>query len=70
MHGALITLEDLKASTGYSRQADVERCLQRAGIRYFQGRNGIWTTVDLINAAGGGSISANDQNPYRPEDIV
>jgi hypothetical protein len=69
MLGALVTFDDLKATTGYARLADVERCLKKAGIRYFYGRGGVWTTVDLINAAGGG-LPANDGQPYRPDDIV
>jgi len=35
---ALVTFDDLKATTGYARLADVERCLKKAGIRYFYGR--------------------------------
>jgi len=70
MLGALVTFDDLKATTGYGRLADVERCLKKAGIRYFYGRDGVWTTLDLINAAAGGGLPANDGQPYRPDDIV
>jgi hypothetical protein len=57
----------LRRLTGYVRQADVERCLKRQGIRYFVGRSGVWTTVDLVNAAGG--IAANDSG-YNAEEVL
>lgn len=49
----ILTFEDLKRITGYGRRADVERTLLEQGIRVFRGRAGPWTTVDLINQAGG-----------------
>lgn len=51
--GAILEFEDLKRITGYTRLADVERCLSNQGVRVFFGRGGVWTTLDLINAAGG-----------------
>ncbi len=50
---SVLTFEDLKRITGYGRRADVERTLLEQGIRVFRGRAGPWTTVDLINQAGG-----------------
>ena len=44
---------DLQRVTGYSRRSDVERALRSQGIRMFVGRKGPWTTLDLINQAGG-----------------
>lgn len=52
-NAGILTFEDLKRITGYGRRADVERTLQEQGIRVFRGRSGPWTTVDLINQAGG-----------------
>ncbi len=49
----VLTFEDLKRITGYTRRADVERTLHEQGVRIFRGRTGPWTTVDLINQAGG-----------------
>ncbi|HEJ6164829.1 TPA: hypothetical protein SL829_002159 [Pseudomonas aeruginosa] len=49
----VLTFEDLKRITGYSRRADVERALAEQGVRLFRGRLGPWTTVELINQAGG-----------------
>ncbi len=45
--------DELKEITGYQRTSDVERCLESQGIRFFHGKNGPWTTIDLINAAKG-----------------
>ncbi|WP_122290641.1 DUF4224 domain-containing protein, partial [Pseudomonas syringae group genomosp. 3] len=45
--------EELQRITGYTRRADVERALRSEGIRIFFGRKGPWTTVDLVNQAGG-----------------
>ena len=53
MSAATIDYEELKELTGYQRRGDVERCLKDQGIRFFIGRAGVWTTVDLVNAAGG-----------------
>lgn len=48
-----MTFEDLRRITGYSRRADVERTLREQGVRVFRGRTGPWTTLALINHAGG-----------------
>lgn len=50
---SVLTFEDLKRITGYARRADVEKSLHEQGIRIFRGRAGPWTTVELINQAGG-----------------
>ena len=50
---SVLSTDALKDITGYERAGDVERCLKKQGIRIFYGRNGPWTTLDLINAAGG-----------------
>lgn len=49
----IILPDDLSHITGYERPGDVERCLRTQGVRYFTGKDGPWTTIDLINAAGG-----------------
>ena len=52
-NGRILTTEELAAITGYTRAADIERCLRENNIRTFQGRSGPWTTIDLVNRAGG-----------------
>lgn len=59
IHGVLTTAS-LIETTGYQRPADIERCLREQGVRYFWGKDGPWTTIDLVNAAGGLKSSAND----------
>ena len=61
----LIDTDTLKELTGYERSGDLERYLRDQGIRYFPGRRGPWTTVDLLNAAGG-----LVQYPGRQEDVL
>lgn len=50
---SLVTCEELMAITGYQRPADVARCLREQGVHVFHGRLGPWTTLALINKAGG-----------------
>lgn len=54
----VLKFDDLRELTGYDRPSDVERALQNSGIRYFPSRHGCWTTLALVNAAGG---IVNDQ---------
>ncbi|MDD0969347.1 MULTISPECIES: DUF4224 domain-containing protein [Pseudomonas] len=49
----ILTFQDLQQITGYQRRSDVERSLIDQGVRLFRGRTGPWTTLDLINHAGG-----------------
>jgi len=49
----IISFDELQRITKYDRPGDVERCLKKQGIHVFFGRKGVWTTVALINAAGG-----------------
>lgn len=57
MIGALIEFDNLRklSRLGENAQlATVERWAKRAGIRYqYDGRGGIWTTLDAMNAAVG-----------------
>ena len=61
----VLTFDDLKRITGYARRADVERILHEQGIRLFRGRTGPWTTVELVNQAGG--LKAGHQEQYSVE---
>ncbi|MGW7235490.1 DUF4224 domain-containing protein [Pseudomonas fulva] len=51
----VLTFQDLQRLTGYSRRSGVESALRKQGIRWFWGRHGPWTTIDLVNQAGGKS---------------
>ncbi|ROZ80931.1 DUF4224 domain-containing protein [Pseudomonas neustonica] len=63
----VLEFEELQRITGYTRRADVEKTLRAQGIRIFAGRKGPWTTIDLVNQAGGLRVADNDT--YGP-DIV
>jgi hypothetical protein len=67
--GHLVTFEDLKSATGYSRLSDVERCLQKAKIPYTYGKDGIWTTIEAVNAALGLRPAEND-GAYKPGEVL
>ncbi|WP_312923945.1 DUF4224 domain-containing protein [Stutzerimonas nitrititolerans] len=64
----LITHEALQHLTGYERRADIERSLRSQGIAYFYGRYGIWTTITLINRAGG--VGGGDSEFYYSPEII
>lgn len=50
--------------------ATLERWAKKIGLRYsYDGRGGIWTTVDALNAAVGISTAANDDDKPYPLDI-
>jgi hypothetical protein len=49
----LVTFDQLKVATGYDRPGDVEKCLRKNGVRFLHGKNGIYTTLDALNAAMG-----------------
>ena len=60
----VLSTTDLLRATGYKRQSDLERCLREQGVHVFYGKDGVWTTIDLINAAGGlRRGAANDPYP-------
>ncbi|MBA1259193.1 hypothetical protein [Pseudomonas oryzihabitans] len=58
----ILTFQDLQSITGYNRRADVERILLDQGVRIFRGRTGPWTTLELINQAGG--VKSASQERY------
>lgn len=64
----VINSDELKAITGYQRPADAARCLREQGVVVFNGRRGPWTTIDLINKAGG--IETAPGKELSPSDIL
>lgn len=67
MSARIIEFAELQRLTGYQRQADVARCLRDQGIRFACGRDGIWTTIDAVNAALGIVPKARNDGTYDPE---
>lgn len=64
VNDAILTTEDLRTVTGYQRVSDVERCLTGQGVRFFRGKDGPWTTLTLINAAGGVTPASSHEPMY------
>lgn len=72
MVGPLIDFDDLRKLSRLgdaAKLSTVERWAQRVGIKYqYDGRGGIWTTVDAMNAALGlSAMKSNDTAPYDVE---
>lgn len=66
----IIEIDTLRRITGYDRAADVERSLSGQGIKTFRGRHGrLWTTVELINQAGGLRPAGVIEAGYTPDVI-
>ena len=57
----LISIDELKAATGCTNVADIEKCLQKNGIRVAYGKKSyLFTTLDAVNKALG--IGGNDDH--------
>lgn len=67
----VMTCADLLAVTKYERVGDLRRALEAQHIRYFLGKGGEpWTTIGLIEAAGGlAPASASNHPTYSPDDV-
>jgi hypothetical protein len=69
--GSILTTADLLAITGYDRPGDAARKLRAQGIHVFEGKDGIFTTIELVNAAGGVFPATGPSVPemYSPDDV-
>ena len=73
MIGSILQFEDLQELCRpgeHPRLATVEAWARKIGLRYtYDGKGGLVTTLDAINAAIGLTAAANDGSHY-PTDIV
>jgi hypothetical protein len=73
MIGAIIEYDDLRKLSRLGERAQlasVERWAKRAGIHYqYDGRGGIWTTLDAMNAAIG-VAGAGESELYSVDRVV
>ena len=71
IHDAILTTDQLLQATGFERPGDLTRMFETAGIRWFPGKGGRpWTTMALINKAGGLFPDGAGANPtYSPDDV-
>ena len=70
LHGSILTADELLQITGYSRDGDLKSAFTRNGISWLTGKGGRpWTTLDLINKAGGLTpVVAGNEPAYNPDD--
>jgi hypothetical protein len=67
----ILDTEDLLRITKLTKPGDAERVLTAQGIKVFRGRRGcIWTTLDLINQAGGIKTAAPNDDTYDPDELI
>ena len=73
MIGPILQFEDLQELCqpgGHPRLARVEKWARAQGVRYrYDGKGGIWTTVDALNAALGVTPASNDEATLGPEEV-
>ena len=48
----LVNADQLREITGYTLDGPMKSALEKQGIACFYGKNGPWTTIDLVNIAG------------------
>lgn len=72
MNNGGLSTDDLLRLTGYDPDEVgwMNRKLIAQGIKLFDGKNGPWTTIDLINAAGGLTPKAENEDNFYPDDII
>lgn len=69
-NSGLVSAEELLAITNYEQVGPMKKKLESQGIKLFDGKNGPWTTLDLINAAGGLKGESSNDIEFYPDDIV
>lgn len=73
MIGLVLQFEDLQnlCKPGEKpRLATVEAWARAQGVRFrYDGKGGIWTTMEALNAALG-VAAANDDGKYNPDELV
>jgi hypothetical protein len=70
MRGSILESADLLAITGYEKPGDAARALRKQGVHVFEGKAGIFTTVELLNAAGGIIGAPAKSDVLDPEEIA
>ena len=50
---SIIAFEQLQKITGFEQKAAIKRHLTASGVRFFETPRSLYTTVELMNAAGG-----------------
>lgn len=66
----IVSCEQLREITGYKGTIAIAKCLRKQNIPFFYSKNGPWTTIDLINKAGGLKPQKSDAETYNPDNII
>lgn len=71
IHDALLSADVLLEATGFERPGDLTRMFDQQGIKWFPGKGGKpWTTMALINKAGGLFPAGGEaSSTYSPDDV-
>lgn len=73
MIGPVLQFEDLQQMCKpgeHPRLSTVEAWARSQGVRYrYDGKGGIWTTVEALNAALG-VLAANEDSKYSPDELI
>lgn len=64
---AVIKAPELRELTGKTRDADIIRFLNKQGIVCFPGKDGPWTTTDLIELAGRVKLGLEKSDPAKQD---
>lgn len=67
MINGVLSTADLLAATSYESIGALKRSLDKQGVPYFLGRDGPWTTIDLITAAKLAKDRSTNADRYSPE---
>jgi len=66
----VLTTDELLLVTGYERDGDLKRLFDQQGIKWFPGKGGRpWTTIALINQAGGLFPTGQSVRALGPDDV-
>jgi hypothetical protein len=60
-----LSTADLLEVTGFHSPGALRRSLEKQGVPFFEGKDGPWTTIDLLNAVKLGRET--DRDRYSPE---
>ena len=50
---SIIAFEQLQKITGFEQKGAIKRHLTASGVRFFETPRSIYTTIELLNSAGG-----------------
>jgi|TARA_R110000772_G_scaffold13998_2_gene40791 hypothetical protein len=64
---SIVTFEQLQEMTGFNQKGAIKRHLMTSGVSFFETPRSLYTTVELLNSAGG---LVQNINPEVEEAVV